>query len=215
MTPDAFSDLVLALTCAVLAHRCRGDGRGGVAVACLLIGIAALLGMLRFSSWEPLATAVGGAHRFASLVAAVAGFPLLAFSLASPGGALARHAGGAWWLAFAVGGFGVAAWLLGFKVWAQLAPLASVAAIAWAVQRHGAGGRRWAGFAGVLLPVSRSPPAPGRRAARCLRCCRRPKRSTTRWRARCGWSWVAYGPDRSTAHRQKTASIQRVASTAA
>jgi hypothetical protein len=151
MTPDAFSDLVLALTCAVLAHRCRGDGRGGVAVACLLIGIAALLGMLRFSSWEPLATAVGGAHRFASLVAAVAGFPLLAFSLASPGGALARHAGGAWWLAFAVGGFGVAAWLLGFKVWAQLAPLASVAAIAWAVQRHGAGGRRWAGFAGVLL----------------------------------------------------------------
>jgi hypothetical protein len=154
MTPDAFSDLVLALVCAVLAHRCRADGRGGVAVACLLIGIAALLGVLRFSSWEPLATAVGGAHRFASLVAAVAGFPLLAFSLASPGSALARHAGGAWWLAFPIGGFGIAAWLLGFKAWAQLAPLASATVIAWMVLRHGAGGRRWTGLAGVLLLVA-------------------------------------------------------------
>lgn len=153
MTPDAFSDLVLALTCAWLARRClaAGDGRGGVGVACLLIGLAALLGVLRFSSWEPLATAVGGAHRFAALVAAVAGFPLLAFSLASPDSALARHAGGAWWMAFAVGGFGVAAWLLGFKAWAQLAPLASAAAIAWAVVRHDQGPRRWARLLGVLL----------------------------------------------------------------
>ena len=132
MTPDAFSDLVLALTCAWLARRClaAGDGRGGVAVACLLIGLAAALGVLRFSSWEPVATAVGGAHRFAALVAAVAGFPLLAFSVASPDSALARHAGGAWWMAFAVGGFGIAAWLLGFKAWAQLAPLASAARVA-------------------------------------------------------------------------------------
>ena len=135
----------------MLAHRCRADGRGGVGIACLLIGIAALLGVLRFSSWEPLATAVGGAHRFASLVAAVAGFPLLAFSLANPGSTLARHAVGAWWLAFPIGGFGIAAWLLGFKAWAQLAPLASAAVIAWMVLRHGAGGRRWAAFAGVLL----------------------------------------------------------------
>jgi hypothetical protein len=101
-----------------------------------------------------LATAVGGAHRFASLVAAVAGFPLLAFSLASPGSALARHAGGAWWLAFPIGGFGIAAWLLGFKAWAQLAPLASATVIAWMVLRHGAGGRRWTGLAGVLLLVA-------------------------------------------------------------
>jgi hypothetical protein len=84
----------------------------------------------------------------------VAGFPLLAFSLASPGSALARHAVGAWWLAFPIGGFGIAAWLLGFKVWAQLAPLLSVLAIAWAVLRHGAGGRRWAGLAGLLLLVA-------------------------------------------------------------
>lgn len=149
MTPDAFSDLVLALVCAVLAHRCRADGRGGVGVACFLIGIAALLGVLRFSSWEPLATAVGGAHRFASLVAAVAGFPLLAFSLASPGSALARHAGGAWWLAFPTGGFGIAAWLLGFKAWAQLAPVMSVFAIAWVVVGRWQGRRRWTGLLGV------------------------------------------------------------------
>lgn len=149
MTPDAFSDLVLALVCAVLAHRCRADGRGGVGVACLLIGIAALLGVLRFSSWEPLATAVGGAHRFASLVAAVAGFPLLAFSLASPGSALARHAAGAWWLAFPIGGFGIAVWLLGFKAWGQLAPLLSVLAIAWVVVGRWQGRGRWTGFLGV------------------------------------------------------------------
>ena len=151
MTPDAFSDLVLAVTCFWCVRRASARGDGGIVIACLLIGLAATIGVLRFSSWETVAGAVGGAHRFAALVAAVAGFPLLAFSLASPRSALARHAAGAWWLAFVVGGFGIAAWLLGFKAWAQLAPLASGLAIAWAVMRHEDGPGRWAGLLGVLL----------------------------------------------------------------
>ena len=70
MTPDAFSDLVLAVTCFWCVRRASARGDGGIVIACLLIGLAATIGVLRFSSWETVAGAVGGAHRFAALVAA-------------------------------------------------------------------------------------------------------------------------------------------------
>jgi hypothetical protein len=101
MTADALSDLVLALVCAGIAARCLGGARSrpGIGIAAVLIGLAAVLGVLRFSTWAPFNEAVRGAHQFASLVAAVGGFPLLAFSLHQPDSPLATRLAGAWWRA--------------------------------------------------------------------------------------------------------------------
>jgi hypothetical protein len=52
MNGDAFSDLVLASVCTWLAARLRHQ-RIGVSVALGLIGIAALLGVLRYAGLRP------------------------------------------------------------------------------------------------------------------------------------------------------------------
>ena len=60
----------------------------------------------------------------------------------------------AFWVVAGLGSWavlGIAAWLLGFKAWAQLAPLLSVLAIAWVVLRHGGGRSRAAALTGLLL----------------------------------------------------------------
>ena len=88
MNADALSDLVLMLVCASIAWRSR-QTRPAVAIATTLIGAAALLGVLRYSGVSML----WGPHRFASLLAACAAFPLLAAGLRWSDGALAtRHA---------------------------------------------------------------------------------------------------------------------------
>lgn len=153
LTHDSFSDLVLFAVCSCLALRYLAftRDRAGIGIACLLIAIAAFLGVIRFSDWNPLNKQTRGPHEFASMIAAVGAFPVLAFSLAFPDSPIARRVSGAWWLAFVVGGFGFAVWLLAFKPWGQIAPALSgfwmVASVATAYR----GTSRWLGIGGLVL----------------------------------------------------------------
>ena len=156
MTADAFSDLVLFLVCAWLAYANFRDEQepAGFGLTFVLIGLAAGLGILRFSSYPDISDAVKGAHQFASLVAAVGAFPIWAFSLAHPESALARRLAGAWWLTFVVGGFGVGIWTLGFKLWSQLIPALCALWMAWTVLRGWRGQALWWGVAGLACLFS-------------------------------------------------------------
>lgn len=144
MNGDAFSDLVLLLVCAGMAWRNRGT-RPAVAVALALIGFAAFLGVLRFSG-VPL---VLGPHRFASLLAACAAFPLLASALRWPDAPLATRPTAVGRFVLVWGGVGVALTLSGLGLWSQVVPGVSALLIAWTVvQRRDNWGR-----AGALLLV--------------------------------------------------------------
>ena len=83
MTPDSFSDLALFLVCLGILHRCWWvqTDRAAIGLAGLLIGFAAALGVLRFSTWTEIGDLVKGVHQFASVLAAVAGFPMLALGI--------------------------------------------------------------------------------------------------------------------------------------
>ncbi len=150
MTADAFSDAVLCL-CALWLMRANGrQQQGGLGLACGVIGVAAMLGVLRFSNWTAASQAVAGTHQFLSLLGAVGAFPLLAYALAYPHSPLARRFSGAFWMMFSVGGLGLAVVLLGAKVWGQVVPVLSVLWIAHTVVRRWPGARRWRGLLGVL-----------------------------------------------------------------
>lgn len=125
MTPDSLSDLVLFGVCAVLLHRnlSSADQSAGWSLTLMLIGMAALVGALRFSTFTTLSEQVKGVHQFLSLFAAVGAFPLWAYTLAYPSSALARRFAGAWWLTFVVGGMGIGIWTLGLKLWGQAVPV--------------------------------------------------------------------------------------------
>ena len=87
MNPDALSDLVLLLVCAAIPWFHLRQ-RPAVAVAAGLIGLAACLGVLRwYSGWAEML----GPHRFTSLLAACAAFPLLASGLRWPDAPLATR----------------------------------------------------------------------------------------------------------------------------
>jgi hypothetical protein len=141
MNGNAASDLVLALVCGwVVATRFRHQP--GFGLAALLIGVAATLGVLRFSGVEALV----GAHRFASLVSACAGFPLLAWSVRWPADPIAATGKGASRFALLVGGIGVGATVLGMPIWGQgMALLSGLVIAVTAVQR-----REAAGIAGAV-----------------------------------------------------------------
>ena len=153
LTHDSFSDLVLFAVCACLAIRYLAFPRNmaGIGIACLLIAVAAFLGVIRFSDWSPLNEQTRGPHEFASKIAAVGAFPVLAFSLAFPASPIARRVSGAWWLAFMVGGFGFAVWLLAFKPWGQIAPALSGLWMAVSVVTSYRGTSRWLGIGGLVL----------------------------------------------------------------
>lgn len=132
MNGNAASDLVLALVCGwvVATRMARQPGLG---LAALLIGVAAALGVLRFSGLEALA----GAHRFASLVSACAGFPLIAWAVRWPADPIAATGKGASRAALLAGGIGVGATVLGLAAWGQAVALVSGLVIAvTAVQRR-------------------------------------------------------------------------------
>jgi hypothetical protein len=121
----AISDLVLALACIFIAVR-AARARAGVALACATIGVAALVGALRFSAFPELS----GAHRFLSLIGSTAALPLLAASLVWPdcqaartwrGAALSLLAGSALGIAIVAGA--------GFPLWGQAVPALSAFAI--------------------------------------------------------------------------------------
>jgi hypothetical protein len=148
MIGNAASDLVLALVCGwvVMRHLARQPGFG---LAALLIGAAAALGVVRFAGLESIA----GAHRFASLVSACAGLPLLAWAVRWPGDPVAATGAGASRFALLAGGIGVAATVLGLPIWSQITALGSAILIAVTVvqRRDGIG---IAGAAALLIGMA-------------------------------------------------------------
>ena len=155
MTLDSFSEIILALVCVwifVQAFKVPNT-HAGIGLAALLIGIAAVLGIVKFSSFTEASLIVSGAHKFASLVASVAAFPILAYSLANPSQPFAMRLAGAWWLTFICGGFGVAIVVLGFKPWAQIVPALCALWIGYTVlfTAQGRSTKRILGFVALLL----------------------------------------------------------------
>ena len=141
MNPDALSDLVLLLVCAaILWFHLRQ--RPAVAVAAGLIGLAACLGVLRYSGWAEML----GPHRFASLLAACAAFPLLAAGLRWPDAPLATRATAVGRFVLIVGGVGIALTLSNVALWRDVVPGVSALVIAWTVVQQ----RNAWGMAGTL-----------------------------------------------------------------
>ena len=132
MNADAISDLALLLACAASAWWV-GAGRAAWRGAMLLLGLAAGMGVLRYSGW---ALALGP-HRFFSLLAACVAFWLMAAALRWPQEPLARQATAVGRVVVLLGGLGVAISLLGAGWWAQLVPGLSALVLAWTmVQRR-------------------------------------------------------------------------------
>lgn len=144
MNLDALSDLGLLLVCGtILWFQLRQ--RPALAVAAGLIGLAAILGVLRYSGW----TEMLGPHRFASLLAACAAFPLLASGLRWPDAPLATRATAVGRFVLVVGGVGVALTLAGVALWSQVVPGVSALVIVWTVVQQ----RNAWGMAGALVLV--------------------------------------------------------------
>jgi len=163
MTPEGFTDLLLALTCLLLAWHLRRRS-AGLQVALLVIGMAAGLGVARFegADWAL------GPHRFAVIVAGTAALPLLAWSLRWPGSLPATQPRAACITIVFGGALGVIlAGLSGITFWpllCQAMALAGLVAAAWH-RRHprlvvgvllllGAGGVQVSGGVFAGLPAT-------------------------------------------------------------
>jgi hypothetical protein len=114
------SDLLLALVCAgVIATQRRA--RPGVALAAGLIGLAAVLGVMRFSGLAMMT----GPNKFASLLSAAAAFPLLAWCLRYPASRVALHFGTAVRPVLILVALGVAVTMAGVAQWGAALSLLS------------------------------------------------------------------------------------------
>ncbi len=102
MNGDALSDLLLAAIALIVAWRLVNT-HPGVAVGIMLVGFAALLGVMDYLG----IVQTRGPHHFASMVAACAGLPLIAISIGWPHDAIARRIGAAARFAVLAGGIGV------------------------------------------------------------------------------------------------------------
>ena len=141
MNADALSDLVLLLVCGTIVWFHRRE-RPALAVAAGLIGLAACLGVFRYSGWAEML----GPHRFASLLAACAAFPLLAAGLRWPDAPLATRATAVGRFVLIVGGVGIALTLSNVALWRDVVPGVSALVIAWTVVQQ----RNAWGMAGTL-----------------------------------------------------------------
>lgn len=130
MNADALSDLVLALACGAVAFA-HWRTRPALALACGLFGLAASFGVLRYSEIDFAL----GPHRFFSLLAACAGYPLAAVALCWPGGDVGTRANAAVRFILIFGAIGVALHLSGLAVWRQIMPVISVLLIVVAAIR--------------------------------------------------------------------------------
>ncbi|MES2129147.1 MAG: hypothetical protein V4463_17915 [Pseudomonadota bacterium] len=128
MSGNAWSDLLLALVTLPLAWRLRA-GRPGVAGAFILIGLAAVFGVLRYSGIDMAL----GPHRFFSLVAACSGLPMLAVSRCWPNGEVASRGAAAGRFGVLAAGIGVLlVGIVGFTLWSDVVAAASALLIVWA-----------------------------------------------------------------------------------
>ncbi|MBM3963703.1 MAG: hypothetical protein FJ308_01355 [Planctomycetes bacterium] len=148
MTHDAFSDLVLFSVCLYFfcINLTPSQQRAGLSIACLWIGLAAGLGVIKFSNFSPMNQWAQGPHRIIAAIAAVSSFPILAFSLTYPNSPIARRMDGAWWFTFIVGGLGIAIWLSGAKIWAQIVPAICSVPITIAILGSSKGKQVWLGI---------------------------------------------------------------------
>ncbi len=153
MNADAVSDLVLAIVCFIVSLK-NLRARPGLAVASGMLGMAAVFGVLRFSGIAQLL----GPHRFASLLAACAAFPLLAIAIRWPDDPLACRTTAAARFIFLAGAAGVALTMLGLESWRQLVPAASVTVIFIAVvlQRSPVGIAGASAFVASLLAAGQA-----------------------------------------------------------
>ena len=125
MTADAFSDLVLTLACLGLGFLLRQRNRA-ISLALLSIAIAAGFGVARFSG----VFAANGPHEFFSLMATVAGVPLLAAGLIWRDGVIAQHWRAAVLLAASASALGVLLVVMAAQLWwQQVAPGIAVVGI--------------------------------------------------------------------------------------
>ena len=124
MNADALSDLVLALVCSAVAFA-HWRTRPALALACGIFGLAASFGVLRYSAIDFAL----GPHRFFSLLAAGAAYPLAAVAVRWPNGDVGRRANAALRFGLLFAAIGVAFHLSGFALWRQILPVVSVLVI--------------------------------------------------------------------------------------
>ena len=93
----------------------------------MLLGLAAAMGVLRYSGLEWAL----GPHRFFSLLAACVAFWLMVAALRWPHAPLARQATAVGRFVVLLGGLGIAASQVGAAWWAQVVPGLSALVLAW------------------------------------------------------------------------------------
>ena len=145
MNGAAASELVLALACAAIIWRHAGK-RPGIVVAVGLIGAAAALGTVRLSGLDVLL----GPHRFAAMLAACAGFPLLGFSIRYPDDPIAAQAAGAGRFVVLLGGLGAVVTMAGVAAWGPALSLIAVLAVLWTL----VSAREAVGIAGAAIMLA-------------------------------------------------------------
>lgn len=126
MNADALSDLVLMVAC-IGSGLYVGVERPAWRGAMVLLGLAAALGVLRFSGLEWAL----GPHRFASLLAACTAFLLMLAALRWPQGPLARRAAAVGRFVVLVGGVGIAVSQMLTPLWSQVIPGVSALLVMW------------------------------------------------------------------------------------
>ena len=135
MNWQAFFDACLAAVALWTAVQCAA-ARPAVRLGCVLLGLAAMLGALRFSGLLPLPPL----HQVMSMLGAAVGLPLLAIAVIAPGSAVASQTRYAWIFAVSAGVLcmlivvvaDIKVWA---SIWALLAVLAMAGSAAW--------NRRW------------------------------------------------------------------------
>ena len=135
MNWQAFFDACLAAVALWTAFNCTAQ-RPAVRLGCVLLGLAAVLGALRFSGLLPLPPL----HQVMSMLGAAVGLPLLAIAVIAPASAVTTQTRYAWIFAVTAAVLGmlvvvVAGIKLWGSVWALLAVLAMVVVAGWT--------RRW------------------------------------------------------------------------
>ena len=135
MNWQAFFDACLAAVALWTAFNHTAE-RPAVRLGCVLIGLAAVLGALRFSGLLPLPPL----HQVMSMLGAAVGLPLLAIAVIAPASAVTSQTRYAWIFAVSAGVLGmlivvVAGIKLWGSVWALLAVLAMAGFAGW--------NRRW------------------------------------------------------------------------
>lgn len=135
MNWQAFFDALLAVVALGTAVR-AGAAQPAMRLGCVLLGLAATLGALRFSGLLPLPPL----HQVMSMLGAGVGLPLLAICIVAPGSAVALQRRYAWIFAVSAG---VLCMLIvvvaGVKVWAPACALLAVLAMTGFAAWH----RRW------------------------------------------------------------------------